>query len=89
MCAEELPDTLLGALPKGKARLQPVVRLVGRDDEILLDGGTRDLSVGALLLVHRAHVSNDETGREHGFLDRRPDGVLGVVEDDRDPAARL
>ena len=89
MGADEVPGAVLGALAEGEARLQPAVRLVGGDHEVLLHRGAGDLPVGALPLVHRAHVGDDEAGREQGFLDRGPDRVAGVVEDDRDPAPRL
>ena len=89
MGAEKVPDSLLGASREREALLQAVVGLVGGDHQILLDRGAGDLPVGALLLVHGAHVGDDEAGGKHGLLNRRPDGVPGVVEDHRDPAPRL
>ena len=89
MGAEKVPDSLLGAPREREAFLQTVVGLVGGDHQILLDRGAGDLPVGALLLVHGAHVGDDEARGKHRFLNRGPDGVPGVVEDHRDPAARL
>ena len=87
--AGEVPDAPFGAGFEFEARFEAVVGLVRGDHQILLDGGARDLPVGALPLVEGAHVGHDEAGSEHGLLNGVPDGVAGVVEDDRHPAARL
>ena len=87
--ADEVPGAVLGAGLQAEAVLQPTVGLVGGDHEVLLDGGARDLPVRALLLVEGANVGDHEAGGEHGLLDGDPDGVPGVVEDNRDPATGL
>ena len=86
---KKVPDSLLGAARQGETFLQTVVGLVCGDHQVLFDRAAGDLPVGALLLVHGAHVGDDEAGCKHRFLNRRPDGVLRVVEDHRHPAARL
>ena len=89
MGADELPCAVFGPGGKSEAALQSSVRLVGRNDEVLLDRRARHLAIGALLLVESPYVSDHEPRGEHRLLDGVPYGVAGVVEDDGDPATGL
>ena len=89
VCADKVPDALVGAGCQLEARFEPVVGLVGGDHQILLDRSAGHLTVGALPLVEGAHVGDHKTGGEDRLLDSVPDGVAGVMEHHGHPAARL
>ena len=87
--ADEVPDAILGTGCQLEPRFEPVVGLVGGDDQVLLDCRAGHLTIGALPLVEGAHVRDHKTSGEHRLLDGVPDGVAGVMEHHGHPAARL
>ena len=54
-----------------------------------LTARARNLPIGALLLVQRSHIRNDEASGAERFLYRPPNSVRRIAEDNRHPAAGL
>lgn len=90
MGLEEVPNAFFGPCLQFKLPFKLSQRLVGRDNKVLLDGiRAIDLFGRALLLVQSADICNEESGFLNGFLDRIPNGILGVMECDGQPTVRL
>src|SRR5688572_5695140 len=89
MRSNEIPYAFLGTFLQLKSLLKSPVRLVCGNDEVLLYGSARDLSIGALFLVQRAHIGNDKSRCRKCLLDGSPYSVLRIVEDHGHPPTRL
>src|SRR5690606_33453554 len=63
MGADKVPNASLSSCCQLEPFFKAIIRLVSRDDQVLLSCGTGDLPVRTLFLVHRANVSDHEAGR--------------------------